>query len=311
MKTQKEVHLRKSEAFYNRKRSEKLKSQKYKTKAAITMDFQKNLNVPNISTNDAYYRRKLSFFMFNIHQLSDSESYFFTYPETSGKKGADEVCSFLWDYVCNHLATDVQDLTIFCDSCGGQNKNYTVFRMLHYIVHYITRLNSITVVFPIRGHSYLECDKNMGLVNQKSLVELPQQWNDVVQSSRSKPKLFVVINCENQNIFKGWTSFLSTYYVKKCPFKSRPIREIKIVKEHPQMIIHRSSYNGSFEQSIVTIPKRKQLSLPEGQFYLPPFAYDGLLPISKSKYDDLQHLKKFCSLNNQEYYNKVPLAPVP
>lgn len=118
----------------------------------------------------------------------------------------------------------------------------------------------------------------------------------MVKNSRTKPKNFEVICCENQELFKSWTEFLSGIYVKKCPFKSRPVREIKFVREHPRMALHRDSYNGSFTQSVIIKPLRKQLSLPEGLFHLPPLAYDRPIPITRQKYQDLQHLKQFCSI---------------
>ncbi|KAG8289470.1 hypothetical protein J6590_108551 [Homalodisca vitripennis] len=71
----KELHLRRADSFYTIKRNARLEAQRDKTKEAITMDYQKNLPIPNISTNDVYYRRQLSFYLFNIHKLSDSESF--------------------------------------------------------------------------------------------------------------------------------------------------------------------------------------------------------------------------------------------
>lgn len=302
----KELHLRKADSFYKIKKNARIEAQKDKSKEAITMDYQKNLPIPNISTNDVYYRRQLSFYIFNIHKLSDSESFFYTYAEIYGKKGGDEVCSLLWDFIFNHLDLQVKELTIFCDSCAGQNKNYVVFRMLHYIVHYAKRLDKIIMVFPIRGHSYLECDRNMGLINQKSVVETPSEWNEVIENSRSKPTPFRVISCENQDIFKSWTKFLSPLYTKMCPFKTRPVLQLSIVSHHPRMMLHRHTFNGKHEESIVTKPKRKHISLPEGCFHLPELAYCGLLPLKKAKYDDIQHLKKFCSVKSQSYFDTLP-----
>ncbi|XP_039290187.1 uncharacterized protein LOC120352657 [Nilaparvata lugens] len=225
LQTKKELHLRKAKTFYDRKRAARQEAQKNPQKEAIAMDFEKNLPVPNIQTNDVYYRRQLSFYMFNVHVLSTAEAVFYTYPEVCGKKGSDDVSSVLFDFIFNHLDPQVEELTIFCDSCGGQNKNYTIFRLIHYIVHFIKRLKSIKLVFPVRGHSYLECDRNMGLINQKTRVELPSEWNSVVESARAKPSPFKVVSCDDQKIFKAWSKFLSDIYVKKCPFKSRPVRE--------------------------------------------------------------------------------------
>jgi len=140
---------------------------------AIAMDYSKNLPAPNITTNDVYYKRQLSFYSFNIHVVGTQASYFYTYHETVGKKGADDVSSILEHFIENYVPTIVKILKIYCDSCAGQNKNYTVFRYLHHKFVFENRFESILVTFPVRGHSLLECDKHMGLINQKSTLELP------------------------------------------------------------------------------------------------------------------------------------------
>ncbi|CAH1100705.1 unnamed protein product [Psylliodes chrysocephalus] len=62
LETEHKLHLLKAETFYKRKRAARLNSQKSTEKEAIAIDFQKKLPVPNISTNDVYYKRQLSFY---------------------------------------------------------------------------------------------------------------------------------------------------------------------------------------------------------------------------------------------------------
>lgn len=108
--------------FYKRKRETRVQCQASSIREAIAMDFQKNLSMPNITTNDVYYKRQLTLNLFNIHELSTSKSYFFCYPETVAKKGSDEVCSFLNHYIFNMLDKNTPELVIFCDSCGDHNE---------------------------------------------------------------------------------------------------------------------------------------------------------------------------------------------
>ena len=61
----------------------------------------------------------------------------------------------------------------FCDFCARQDKNYTIFQFGHWPVHSRLRFDSIKMIFLIRGHSYMECDKNFGLLNNRSDVEIP------------------------------------------------------------------------------------------------------------------------------------------
>lgn len=277
LETENKLHKMKAETFYKRKKKSKLRCRKTAVEEAICFDFQKNVHVPNISTNDVYYKRQLSVFTFNVHTLSTGASVFYTYPETVGKKGSDDVCSMLHNYFYDHLDLNVRRVNLFCDSCGGQNKNFTVLRFLHYMVHQEKRFDEIIVCFPIRGHSYLETDKNMGLVNQKAKVELPEEWANVFRESRMKPMPFTVVEVD-QPLFRKWTEHLKTQYTKKCPFKTRPVREIKIVHTHPRFIFYRNSYHGAFESAVAT-NRRNMRTMPdhlgENEFELPDLLYEG------------------------------------
>lgn len=113
------------------------------------MYYQRNLPIPNLSTNDVYYKRQLSF---NVYELATGRSVWYGYSEEVAKKRSKEVVSY----------PQVIFLTLFCDSCGRQ-KNYNIFRYCHEL----KRLKSIVLIFPIQGHSFLECDENMSLVNKK------------------------------------------------------------------------------------------------------------------------------------------------
>lgn len=271
------LHKIKAQEFYKRKRQAKQSSQKTFMTEAICMDFAKNLPTPNISTNDVYYKRQLSVYSFNIHVLSNSKSIFYMYPETVGRKGSDEVCSMLHHFVYNFLDERVRHLEIFCDSCGGQNKNYTVFRYIHHLVHVQKKIDSIKVSFPIRGHSYMECDKDFGLINQKARIDIPEEWIEVFKSARAKPTPFDIVPV-TQEMFKSWTEYFSNNLYKiKCPFQSRPIREIRILKQDPQFISFRSSWNGAWETAVAVDPKKwKTYSTAKqkrNEFELPKVSY--------------------------------------
>ncbi|XP_046678028.1 uncharacterized protein LOC124365935 [Homalodisca vitripennis] len=304
------LHKIKADVFYKRKTRAKQLCKQSVEHEAISMDFGKNLQLPNITTNDIYYKRQLSMYAFNIHELSSAKSIFYLYPETEGKKGSDDVSSFLHNFVYEHLDEKIRHLHIFCDSCSGQNKNFTMIRFLHYLVYEAKKLDSIKVTFPLRGHSYMECDKNMGLVNTKSKAELPSDWIEVFENARKNPFPFKVVSIDNQ-FCRQWTKFLDTLYMKKCPFATRTIKELKISKEgngNEQKLMLRSSYYAAWDKCSI-LPKKKTHSstvCAENEFLMPEKSYDGPLPIKKAKYNDLKDLKIFCSSAAQEYFTNLP-----
>lgn len=307
LKINNQVHLKKAETFYARKRNARLSARRIESVEAICMDFQKNLNVPNITTNDAYYKRKLGYYLFNIHMLSNSSSKFYVYDETIAKKGADNVASMLYDFIMFHLPDTVKKLSIFCDSCGGQNKNYVVIRFIYYIVHMQRKLDEIKIVFPVRGHSYMECDRNMALINQKAHIELPSDWADQIAVARSKPSPFIVEQCE-QDLFRNWADYFKPMFKPKCPMPVRSIKEIRVLREKPKLIFHRDSYNGAWVSNVIINNRYKGPILQANEITHPQRLYDSLLPISAAKYNDCLDLTKFCSQRAKDYFLALPNA---
>jgi hypothetical protein len=292
------IHLALSAKFYDLKKDYKKKSKQQSDMACITMDFQKNLPTPNITTSDVYYRRQLNFISFNIHILKDSTSIFYTYDESVARKGADEVCSMLDHFFSTVLSSEIRHLIIFCDSCAGQNKNYTVIRFLHYIIHNKNRFDSVEVIFPIRGHSYMESDKDMSLVNGKAYTETSDDWREVLEHSRIKPFPFKVINCTTDVNFHTWTLFLSKQYAPKCPIPTRPMRRILFTKNEA-FILYKTSFSGYYEKFEITPKRKPKVILPLKKLY------DKPLPVKNAKLKDLLHLAQFLTKETSQNFYKT------
>lgn len=97
---QNKFHKLQASTFYYRQRRARLQSREAgSSMEAICFDYGKNFCAPNIQTNDTYYKRQLSVYAFNVHILSSSQSIFYLYPETEGKKGSDDVCSLVHHFV--------------------------------------------------------------------------------------------------------------------------------------------------------------------------------------------------------------------
>ena len=129
----------------------------------------------------------------------------------------------MYNFLTDRLSPDVKTLEVFCDSCAGQNKNFTLFRFMHWIDDTVHLFDSIKMVCPARGHSYMECVKNFGLLNERADAEVPADWLRELRVAREKPSPFAVIECE-QNLLKGVKDHLVSTKVYKltCPFHTRP-----------------------------------------------------------------------------------------
>lgn len=299
LKTQQELHWRKGQTFYDRKTQAGHDSKAIPNLAAVCFDFWKNLPCPNITTSDVYYKRQLSLYTFNVHNLGDGSVSLYTYDESVGKKGANEVSSMLLHFF-NTLPEEVTHLKLFCDSCGGQNKNYTVLKFLHYMVTFRKRFDFIKIMFPIRGHSYMECDRDMVMVNQNTPCETPQHWRNHFAEARTKPQPFQVIDVRRESLL-SIDSHLQSMYYSTNPVKMQKQREIIISREHPRLVRFRDNWNGPFQTAAIAKPATG-VRTP----ILPPLApsHAGPIAINPKKLKDILFLKRFCpSQDGRDFFS--------
>ncbi|CAG9828046.1 unnamed protein product [Diabrotica balteata] len=236
----------------------------------IAMDFQKNLPCSNITTNDVYYRRQFNLIRFNIDVLSTKQAILYTYDESVAKKGAYEVCSILHHFICNILppTPTVKEFTIFYDSCVGQNKTFTLIRFLHNLVTKEGKLENTKFVFPIRDHSYLECDRDISIIKQKAHTETPEDWKDVFMHARVIPSPFLVIDCGlDLDMFQNWTDHLSSKKDVSFPHQTNNSsqnkchqQEFDLPQSHVLLSVHKLSSLGStatYENFVEDFEKKK------------------------------------------------------
>ena len=209
-----------------------------------------------------------------------------------GRKGANEVASLLMAFF-NSLPAEVTHLRLFCDSCPGQNKNWTVFRTLHYMVVHQRRFKEITLHFPVRGHSYMECDRDMVPVNQKLPLETPAAWREHFRDARRNPSPF------NAGMLVPVDKSIRNFYYAACPFKVIAVREAIFSCEHPRLIRYRENWNGPFSPAVVAKPAAKGKRIVRSP--LEPVS-NAPLPIKNKKCYDLLHIKKFCVAEESKPY---------
>lgn len=152
----------------------------------------------------------------------------------------------------------------------------------------------------------MEGDRDMSLINQKSYTEVPDDWREVIASSRIKPRPFKVINCATDVSFQTGTEFLTNLYSKKCPMPTRPIRIIRIDKKEPMFISYKLNYFGQYIKAVVKPPnnkkqkKRCETDCPQELNKL----YNGPLMIKQSKLKDLLHLSQFLTKPQSQLFYK-------
>lgn len=97
-----------------------------KTLCVGNFDYEKVLTCPRGDASILYYKRQLSVANFTVTDCGPCQDYCYVYDETTAKKGPKEVASFLKLFVEGRVRAGFRKIILYCDNCGGQNKNHYV-----------------------------------------------------------------------------------------------------------------------------------------------------------------------------------------
>lgn len=89
---------------------------------------------------------------------------FYIWTEDQSGRGATEIGSALLDYLKSLDLTGIIEIRLFCDGCGGQNKNSHIIHMLMFwlLKYSPDNLIGLIITYPVRGHSFLPTDRVFG-----------------------------------------------------------------------------------------------------------------------------------------------------
>lgn len=322
---EKAVHERRAKKFFSKIKEigDLVKSDKTGQTGAICIDFMQNIYLPCIPVQEVFYLRQLTVSVFSIHNLKDDSATFFIYHEGIGTKGPNEVCSFLCQYFDTEMK-NVESLHIFSDGSGAQNKNHTMIRLMSTLTT-LHKFKNIEQYYPIRGHSYLPCDRDFALLKKnikkcdrvytiKEYVEL------IVTSSRKGVFSVVVPNSEDIIDFKKWwpqffkRNMLSTETTgtsvpkdQKIHLKPSQFMHYTYSSNTPGLVVARNYINGAVLHHFRLLkPKANNLSLATH------FAYpEGRIPINNKKIDDIRKLMNYIPHEDeiQDFYKEILAWP--
>ena len=123
------VHKTRTKTFYKELKAARELCRSDDSVCGLVFDFMQNLQLPHIPVQEIFYMRQIWVYAFCVTNLKDNSSRVYLYSEGNAKKGANEVCSFIYDYIKNYcVPKTVQSLYLFSDGCPGQNKNHTFIR---------------------------------------------------------------------------------------------------------------------------------------------------------------------------------------
>lgn len=183
--TRSTVHKRRAKAFYKL-----LKERKPRT-ITLCFDCQKNMSLPKLSDQAAYFSRQLSLYNCGVvvgsskTKLTTDNVFLYVWGEYDHAKGSNEIASIIFHRLCRLNLDNVDKVRLIADGCGGQNKNTILMGMCSYWLSTMApkTIKSIEIIFPVVGHSFLPPDRVFAQIEKsikakESLVS-PAEYNEI------------------------------------------------------------------------------------------------------------------------------------
>lgn len=179
------VHKRRAKAFY------KLLKEEKPNMITICFDCQKNMSLPKLSDQAAYFSRQLSLYNCGVvlgsskAKLTKENVFLYVWGEYDQPKGSNEIASIIFHRLCKLNLDNIECVRLVADGCGGQNKNSILMGMCSHWLATKAPINikSVEIIFPVVGHSFLPPDRVFAQIEKtvktkESLVS-PAEYNEI------------------------------------------------------------------------------------------------------------------------------------
>lgn len=156
------VHLAEKDATYR----EHAHDQEQSAQGGLlcgSFDLEKVLNTPAGDSMLLYYSRKYSVYNLTVYESKTRKGLCNLWGESDAQRGAVEVGTCIWHWLCSLVPDDaeansdppISHVIMYCDCCGGQNRNRYMVAML---IHAIRTLpfETLELKFLLPGHTYMQ-----------------------------------------------------------------------------------------------------------------------------------------------------------
>ncbi|CAG9792678.1 unnamed protein product [Diatraea saccharalis] len=149
----------------------------------VQFDLQQQMYLPTLTHTQMYYSRQLAFVNMGIHLEDEGRGIMFLWNETVGQRGSNEIASCLYKFFTYSeigYTTHKKKLILWSDNCGGQNKNQAVLAMLLVLIAK-GFFSEITHKFPVKGHTFLACDRDFAIIEKAKKCAKPLIPKDLIE----------------------------------------------------------------------------------------------------------------------------------
>lgn len=181
-------HIRRRDESSNAKSADNERAISDKSFVCATFDLQSVLQIPYSDISPMYYSRKLCTYNLTIFESAPpKKAYCYAWTELNGQRGSAEIGTALLKWV-QTLPPYVKEISVFSDTCSGQNRNQYIAALFLFIVQN-SALEVITHNFLEKGHSYMEVDSMHSAIesaNKYVSLYTMQDWLNIFKIARSK-----------------------------------------------------------------------------------------------------------------------------
>ncbi len=173
------AHLKRYKDSMETKREDKERSNSEESQGKFmtaSFDLESVLQLPTSNVSLTYYSRKLCVYNLTVWEgKRPNEGHCFTWPEIEGKRGSNEIATCLYSWL-KQLPQEIEEVSLFSDTCGGQNRNQQmVAMMMMYVNNPDNNVKCITHNFLESGHSMMEVDSmHAAIEHEKNTLILSQ-----------------------------------------------------------------------------------------------------------------------------------------
>ena len=100
--------------------------------------------------------------------------------------------------------TEVEEIVMYSDSCGGQNKNFTMLSFMQLFVASVGGSLKLTHKFLVLGHTLLPCNRSFGVIDRARRhamnIFVPEDWCHLVETRR-RQNPFKVIRMKQDDFY--------------------------------------------------------------------------------------------------------------
>ncbi|KAL4703070.1 hypothetical protein ACJJTC_008656 [Scirpophaga incertulas] len=189
------AHQERKKTCNKEKEKDKIRANSENSFSSVTFDLQAVLQIPTCDVGLLYYSRKLCVYNLTVYEAGlPNDAYCFPWSEVNGKKGSCEIGTILLYYLTNCVPENITEISLFSDTCGGQNRNQFIAALLLWAVQKIGHLKVIEQKFLESGHSHMEADSmhsSIETAKKNAAIYSMMDWISIFKRARRKKNVII------------------------------------------------------------------------------------------------------------------------